>query len=69
MVNPEWSTRMESQAKKQYSQVAYEHEFLAEFGTETVGVFNKEYLDEAASLTYPFIEQRRTDGPIAIGVN
>lgn len=69
MVNPEWSERMERELKKQFSEVAYQHEVLAEFGTETVGVFNKDYIDEAASLNYPLQEERVTDGPIAIGID
>lgn len=69
LANPEWSDRMERELKKQYSEVAYEHEVLAEFGTETIGVFNKDYIDEAASLPYQLQEARRTDGPIAIGID
>ena len=69
MANPEWSDRMERELKKQYSEIAYEHEVLAEFGTETVGVFNKDFIDEASSIYYPFMEHRRKDGPIAIGID
>lgn len=69
MVNPEWSPSMEKELRSTYSEAAYEHEVLAEFGTETIGVFNKEYVDEAASRGYPFEESRRMNSPIAIGID
>lgn len=69
MANPEWSQKMERELKQQFSQVAYEHEVLAEFGTETVGVFNKDYVDEAASKGYAFLEKQQMNSPIAIGVD
>lgn len=69
MVNPEWDEKMERELKKQFSEVAYEHEVLAEFGTEMVGVFNKDYIDEAASNGYSLIEQRLHGGPISIGID
>lgn len=69
MANPEWSTKMERELKKEFSEVAYEHEVLAEFGTETVGVFNKDYIDEAASKGYAFLEKAQMQSPIAIGVD
>lgn len=69
MANPEWSESMERELHQQFSEVAYEHEVLAEFGTETVGVFNKEYVDEAASEEYPFLERAITNSPIAIGID
>lgn len=68
-VNPEWSGKMERELKAQFSEVAYEHEVMAEFGTETIGVFNKDFIDEAASIGYDFIENKITDAPIAIGVD
>lgn len=67
--NPEWSNKMERELKKQFSEVAYEHEVEAEFGTETVGVFNKKFVDEAASKGYPFVESRQMNAPIAIGID
>ena len=69
MANPEWSQKMERELKQQFSEVAYEHEVEAEFGTETVGVFNKEYVDEASSKGYAFLEQKQMNSPIAIGVD
>jgi replicative DNA helicase len=47
MVNPEWSPRMEKELRGMFSEVAYQHEVLAEFGEETVGVFNKDFIDRA----------------------
>ena len=68
-VNPNWSEKMEKELKAEYTEVAYEHEVLAMFGTEMEGVFNKDYLDEAASSKYNLIEERQREGPIAIGVD
>lgn len=69
MVNPEWSPKMERELRMQFSEVAYEHEVLAEFGTEMVGVFNKDYIDEASSIGYHFTTHPAHNGPIAIGVD
>ncbi|MFE4029180.1 hypothetical protein ACFX4N_23785 [Priestia sp. YIM B13551] len=69
MVNPEWSEKMERELRKQFSEVAYEHEVLAEFGTEMVGVFNKDYIDEAANIGYNYTTVPANNGPIAIGVD
>ena len=69
MVNPEWSPKMEKQLKNLYTEVAYEHEVMAEFGTEMVGVFNKDYIDEASSNGYVLLNQPKVDSPIAIGID
>lgn len=69
MVNPEWSPKMERELRNLYTEVAYEHEVMAEFGTEMVGVFNKDYIDEAASNGYSLLSQPKTDAPIAIGID
>ncbi|TFI12365.1 hypothetical protein E4P35_12110 [Thiopseudomonas sp. 4R-3cl] len=69
MVNPKWNAKMEMELKQEYNEIGYQHEVLAEFGTETEGVFNKAYIDEAASVLYPFEEKRTKDGPIAIGID
>ena len=45
--SPLWTKEMEDQAKAEHSQQQYEHEILAEFGTEETGVFNKDCLDFA----------------------
>lgn len=69
MVNPTWDESMEKELRSIYSEVAYEHEIMAEFGTEMVGVFNKDYIDEASSNGYALLSQPRIDSPIAIGVD
>lgn len=47
-VNPEWDASMEAELRNMFStEVAWQHEVLAEFGEETVGVFKKEYIDRA----------------------
>lgn len=69
MVNPEWDEKMERELKQQFSEVAYEHEVLAEFGTEMVGVYNKDYVDEASSNGYVLHNEREGTGPITIGID
>lgn len=69
MVNPEWDEKMERELKQQFSEVAYEHEVLAEFGTEMVGVYNKDYIDEATSNGYALHSVRQHTGPITIGID
>jgi replicative DNA helicase len=69
MVNPEWSPAMEKELRGLYTEVAFEHEVLAEFGTEMVGVFNKDYIDEAASNGYALLSQPKIDAPIAFGID
>lgn len=69
MANPNWSIQMEKEFRKEYSDMGYEHEVLAEFGTEAVGVFNKDYIDEASSKGYAFEEKRVMNSPIAIGID
>jgi replicative DNA helicase len=47
-VNPEWDATMEKELRAMFStEVAWQHEVLAEFGEETIGVFKKEYIDRA----------------------
>lgn len=50
--NPNWSQTMEDQFRAELTPSQYEHEVLAEFGTEEAGVFNKERLDEAMHQKY-----------------
>ena len=69
MVNPEWSPKMERELRLQYENDAYGREVLAEFGAEMAGVFNKDYIDEAASSGYGYSERRMNANPIAIGVD
>ena len=69
MVNPGWSPKMERELRNLYTDVAYEHEVMAEFGTEMVGVFNKDFIDEASSNGYALLSQPKLDSPIAIGVD
>lgn len=69
MANPEWSPKMEKELRGLYTQAAYEHEVLAEFGTELAGVFNKDFVDEASSIGYPLVSQPTIDAPISIGVD
>lgn len=50
--SPLWNQEMEDRAKQEYNDIQYEHEVLAEFGTEEAGVFSKEALDLARNEMY-----------------
>lgn len=52
MDNPNWCKQMEDQFHAELNDAQYEHEVLAEFGTEEMGVFNKEKLDAATQIDY-----------------
>lgn len=52
MDNPNWCKQMEDQFRSEMTDSQYEHEILAEFGTEEMGVFNKEKLDLAMTFDY-----------------
>lgn len=69
MVNPGWSPKMERELRNLYTDIGYEHEVLAEFGTELVGVFNKDYIDEASSNGYALLSRPMMDAPISIGID
>ena len=59
---------MEAQLKAQYSAQGYIHECLAEFGEETVGVFNKTDID-AAKRNYQYgVHERSYPSPCFITV-
>lgn len=47
MHNPLFSKKMDEEFRAQLNASQYEHEVLAEFGTEEAGVFDKEKVDEA----------------------
>ena len=50
--NPGWCQEMEDQFRAELTDAQYEHEILAEFGTEEAGVFNKEKLDAAMRVDF-----------------
>ena len=58
--SPLWDDEMEQRARAEYSQQQYEHEVLAEFGTEEAGVFNKDALDRARQQMF-YTYDRLTD--------
>lgn len=68
MVNPDWDESMEAELKGMFSQVAYDHEVLAEFGDETIGVFKKELID-TAKKDYSYTEHVIHKAPRIIGVD
>lgn len=52
MDNPNWDKVMEERYRAELTEAEYEHEILAEFGSEDAGVFNKERIDEATRVQY-----------------
>ncbi len=57
MVNPNFDEKMEGELRATMTEQAYIHEVLAEFGEETVGVFNKEAIDRATTqYVYSYFE-------------
>lgn len=49
MVNPDFDEKMEGELRATMTEQAYIHEVEAEFGEETVGVFNKDAVERAKS--------------------
>jgi replicative DNA helicase len=67
MVHPEWNNEMEAELRQIFTnEAAWEHEELAEFGTEVTGVFNKAHIDRARKdyeyTEFPFYPALRTIG-------
>ena len=66
MSNPNWDAQMEAELRATFSEVGYQHEVLAEFGEETIGVFKKEFIDRARYkyeyLNAPMHRARRVIG-------
>lgn len=52
MHNPNWGPEMEARFRREFTDIQYEHEVLAEFGTEEAGVFNKDKVDAAMHKEY-----------------
>lgn len=48
--NPNWNEKMEAEFRSQLSETGYQHEVMAEFGTEDAGVFNKLCVDRATQF-------------------
>jgi hypothetical protein len=75
LANPGWQKLTDEEREQEIRQwkltlgeVGYVHEILAEFGIETVGVFNKNYIDRA-KRDYKY-SQTAVEGPVrVIGVD
>lgn len=68
--NPNWNEDMEAEFRAMFTEVAYEHEVLAEFGEETIGVFKKILIDAArAEYTYDQARLSPKMGPRIMGVD
>lgn len=50
--NPDFSPKMDAEFRATLSEQGYAHEVMAEFGTQDMGVFNKEKLDAAMKFKY-----------------
>jgi replicative DNA helicase len=64
---PNFSLEMEESLKKQYGHDAFAREFLAEFGEEATGVFDKTSIDQALKRgddIFPFIDDYGQKTPI-----
>lgn len=53
MVNPDYDEAMDAEFRATMTEQGYIHEVLAEFGEETIGVFNKEAVERAKNQ-YPY---------------
>lgn len=69
-VNPEWDASMEKELRAMFStEVAWEHEVLANFGSEVIGVFRKEYIDRAKADYEYFTKRDNLFSHVTIGVD
>ncbi len=68
-VNPTWTQESEDEARGTLSDLAFEHEYLAEFGDESTGVFNKNYIDRSKKDYKYIIEPPLYKAPTIIGVD
>ena len=67
-VNPNWNETAEQHFRDILSEQGYVHEVLAEFGSETVGVFNKDYIDMSRE-DYYYEESASELDTVCIGVD
>lgn len=56
--NPNWNEDMEREWRTSLTEEAYQHEIMANFGQETIGVFNKQFIDRAKR---PYIYDEKPD--------
>lgn len=69
-VNPEWDPTMEKELRAMFStEIAWQHEVLAEFGEEVVGVFKKEYIDRAKANYEYFTQRDKLFSHVTVGVD
>lgn len=54
---PTWNEQMEREFRAMFTEVAYQHEVLAEFGDEVTGVFNKDRIDEAIGYEHYYYSE------------
>ena len=57
MDNPNWCQEMEDRCRAECTPIQFEHEYMAEFGTEEAGVFPKDKVDAARNYEYYTYEE------------
>jgi hypothetical protein len=67
-VLPDWDEEQEKEWRISLTEDAWDHEVMANFGQEAIGVFNKEYLDRA-KRDYAYIENPENKAIRVIGVD
>lgn len=67
-VLPSWSEEMAKEWRMNLDEDAWEHEVMANFGQETIGVFNKEFIDRA-KRRYAYVESVNYKAVRVIGVD
>ena len=60
-VNPNWTDAIDKYFRSQYTQDGYVHEILAEFGSQTEGVYQIKYVEEAQE-NYSYSDMKPTQG-------
>ncbi len=69
-VNPGWGERSELEFRDILSEEGYQHEVLALWGEETIGVFKKQFIDRAKSHgEYDYLERATYPAIRVIGVD
>jgi len=67
-VLPSWSEEMAKEWRMNLDEDAWEHEVMANFGQETIGVFNKEFIDRAKKR-YAYVESVNYKAVRVMGVD
>ncbi len=66
--NPVWTSTQEEYFKNSYSEAAYTHEFLADFGDLEEGVFKKKHIEKCME-SYDYYNEPRANCKYILGVD